>query len=86
MKQKREELSGAGAGVLYEAGPPARPTHPQHLRYFGLFLKQHFSNEYTVCISGIHPPPPLRSFCLFFFVLLSLLGLTPSHHHTQAAS
>jgi hypothetical protein len=62
MKQKREELVER-ARVYFELALRRDPKHPQHLRNFGLFLKQHFSNEYTVCISGT-PSPPLRSFCL----------------------
>jgi hypothetical protein len=50
-KQKREELVER-ARVYFELALRIDPKHPQHLRNFGLFLKQHFSNEHTVCVSG----------------------------------
>ena len=89
MKQKREELVER-ARVYFELALRRDPKHPQHLRNFGLFLKQHFSNEYTVCISGTHPPPPasffLSYFSPFFFLFAWTDAITPPPPTPQAAS
>lgn len=54
VKQKREELVER-AMLYFGLALRLDPRNPQHLRNFGLFLKQHYSNDHTVLVNGNVP-------------------------------